>query len=206
MVTLPVTGQSAWDVPLNAALVDLQNQVNERPLDLDWSPTDQGYAAWTYDPALSAGSTLVPTGTLNLMRIAVRAPKTLTDMTICSTVAGSGLTAGQNFVGLYDASGNRLALSADQSASWASTGVKIIPFTAPAVVPAGFFYLAILVNGTTAPQIQRGQTNAANAVNAALSTANSRYASSGAGLTALPATFTPGAVTQQPIAWWGAVK
>lgn len=205
MVTTPTIGQSAWGQPLNDALNDLQSQISQRPIDVEWSPSDQGFSAWTFDPALSAGSTALSTGTLNLMQVAIRTARTLTDMTICSTVAGSGLTAGQNFVGLYDINGNRVALSADQSASWASTGTKIIPFTAPVAVPAGYYWLAVLVNGTTPPQIQRGQTNAANAVNAKKTTATSRYATSGAALTALPASFVPGAVTPQPIAWWGAV-
>lgn len=35
MVTLPVVGQSNWDVPLNAALTDLQNQVNSLVFSVD---------------------------------------------------------------------------------------------------------------------------------------------------------------------------
>jgi hypothetical protein len=206
MVTTPTTGQSNWDVPLNAALNDLQGQINQRQLDVAWTPGDQAYAAWSFDPALPLGSSLVPTGTLNLTRLAIRTARTLNSITVQSTAAGVTLTAGQNFAGLYDSTGARVALTADQSAVWNSTGTKIMNLTAPYAAAAGYYWVALLVNAVTAPQFQRGQSAAPNAINAGLATASSRYATSGAGLTALPASFVPGAVTQSAIAWWTAVK
>lgn len=196
-LTFPTIGQTPWGAPLNGALAKMASIT---------LPDDHGSIAWTYDPALSDGSSLVPTGTLNLMRVPIRAGVSTVSVTMCSTVAGVTLTAGQNLMGLYSSAGVLVAQTADQTASWLSTGTKTMAWTGATPLAPGMYWVAMLTNGTTAPQIQRGQTNAANAINYGLTAANSRFGTFGAGLTALPASFSPAAITQAFIAFWAAVS
>src|SRR6185312_9531310 len=61
----------------------------------------------------------------------------------------SGLTSGQNFAAVYDNTGTRIGVTADQTTPWASTGLKQMaltggPFTGtwPSFATGGFILLA----------------------------------------------------------------
>jgi hypothetical protein len=159
-----------------------------------WIPADLGWQAWTNDIADCTASTLLTGGLLYLTRVNIRAAITATGVVLNIGVAGVGLTAAQNFAGLYSSAGVLLGSSADQSAVWTTIGAYAMPFAGgPVSLPAGFYWVAAVANAaTTLPSLTRQSALATAAVaNAGFTAATARFATSGGGLTALPASITP---------------
>ncbi|MCX5537744.1 hypothetical protein OG785_45645 [Streptomyces sp. NBC_00006] len=175
--------------------------------DPTFTPADHGLITWTHDPAtLRSASNTTTSGTVYLCKVKIVNRSTVVSNVIVGIeAAGTGLTAGQSFVGLYDSSGTRLAVSADQSASWASTGMKSIALTAPQTLAVGTYYVAILSVGTTPPQFSMGAGGAAN-INVGLATSAARYLIGPASQTALPTSITLGSQSTTTGARWAALS
>ncbi|MET7687975.1 glycosyl hydrolase family 28-related protein [Streptomyces sp. NPDC005483] len=165
-------------------------------------PADHNLVAWTQDPATIGNGTAGTSGTLYLSAVYVPKYTTLTKLIWGSNGAGSGATAGRNFVGLYNAAGTLLA-SVGVDARITGTGA----FTETINVTAtpGLYWVAFLVTATTMPQIYRGGTLSGGLHSANLSGASLRYATNGTGLTALPAPITPASNTATNLTYWAAV-
>lgn len=175
-----------WDVPVNAAFGSLHAS--------GAVASDHSLLAWAYDPRGAANSTALTSGTVYLIKVQVTASgQTSNGMVVHVPSAGVTLTAGQNFVGLYDAAGTRVAVSADQTAAWGSNGFKTIAWTAPVAVTPGFYYIAILTNGATGISIAREANLDATLVNINLTPATLRWSAGGTGLTGL--TSLPASIT-----------
>lgn len=198
-------GTLNWDVPVNAAFVDQDTRITTNTANTatlttranqtdasSFMAADAGWLAWNYDPALTAGSTGLTTGQLFMCRVDLAAPATISTLYYAVNTVGVTLTAGQNLAGLYDASGNLLAQTADQSASWISAGFKSTALITPYVAAAGTYHLGFLSNGSTPMSLLRalGSGTQAVTVNANLSATAARWATTGAALTALPSTIT----------------
>ncbi|MFD5107128.1 hypothetical protein [Streptomyces cinereoruber] len=213
MMYSPISaGTPSWDVPLNAALTDQDSRITTAvdrigaaEAKLDYNPTDQGLISWTFDPAtnITAQSALT-SGQLYMVRLAVRSAATVSTVVVPVGTAGSSLTAGQSLVGLYSPTGTLLAQSADQSANWTSTGVKSVSLTSPASVTAGYYVVGVMSNGGTPPSLFRGSNASIGATfpNIGLSAENSRFATHGAGLTALPSSVSMASRTPTTGAVW----
>jgi hypothetical protein len=173
------------------------------------TPADNGLIAWTYDPsaAINVSASALATGVLTLARVRLDRPATIGSVLLTVTTGGVGLTAGQSLVGLYNAAGALLGLSADQSAAWATTGNKTVPIVAVsgqslANLPAGTYFVALLSNGTTPPALARSTSQAT--VNAGLAAGNYRHATIGSALTAPPAALVlSGMAASSTAAWIG---
>jgi hypothetical protein len=87
------------------------------PADHVAGPQDQNLLAWTYDPVLQTASTAPGAGVLNLIRVPVYRACPVSSILLEVVGAGSGLTSGQNAVGLYGAGGTLIGKSADQSSA-----------------------------------------------------------------------------------------
>lgn len=172
-------------------------------------PSDQGMTAWTFDPCGTIDTSTLATGTVYMAALRVRERTTLANIHLYLSSAGATLTAGQNFAGIYNASGTRIGVSADQSANWASSGAKTIPLAAPVEVYPGTYYVAVVCNGTTGITVSRGSGNAGQ-VNVGLTAANARYTAGGTGWTAqtaLPATGTlANRTSTSVVAFWAALS
>lgn len=157
-----------------------------------WTPSQSGWLTWTYDPALTAGSTSLVTGQMFMARLDLKAAATVSAIYYAINTAGSTLTAGQNLVGFYDSTGTLLATSADQSGSWTSVGFKTFTLGSPYSAAAGTYYVGFLSNGTTPAGILRalGSGTQGAVVNPGLTASNARWATTGAGLTTVPASVT----------------
>lgn len=158
-----------------------------------WGPADVGFKAWTFDPVQNEGNHTLTSGRAEFIRIRLGAAASITGVGFHLQTNGATLTAGQNFAALYDTSGNRLAISADQSTAWTSGAGdnKSSAFTAPYVASAGDYFVAFLAVGSTPPVIGRAQNTQANP-NGLLTTPISglRYCRSTAtNLTSLASTF-----------------
>ena len=73
-------------------------------------------------------------GYLYVVAVPIRAATTITNIILNVANAGSGLTAGQNFAGLYQG-GSLLAPTANQTTAWASAGLQVMALTFP---PGGY--------------------------------------------------------------------
>lgn len=183
-------GTENWDVPVNAAFEsqdtrlsvaedDLVTQaaaigsnaasINALYAQFPEGPQARGFINWNYRPEGIVGSTAHGNGFILTMRVWVQDMSTVSNLWISINTVGSGLTAGQNFLGLYDANGNRLGLTADLTSAWAAdTDLHGYPLTTPVTIGAGAYYVAMVSNGSTRPAIWRSISNAAaaNTINA----------------------------------------
>jgi hypothetical protein len=178
-------------------------------------PEDLALAGWAFDPALgvaSPGLALAGSGVLSVIKVPVRAAKSVSTVRIHLITAGVTLTSAQNFIGVYSSAGAKIATSADQTANWGGTG-KIdaaltgAPFTVGGPGSGGFVWVVLVWNGSTSPLLYRAaQPAAATALlNGNLPAALSRWGSIGASNTSLPASFTPSSITQGNAGWWAAI-
>lgn len=198
-VTTPVIGQTSWGDEANLAFSTLAQS--------GWNPNDLGMDVWTHDPlhiVVTSGTGLT-SGTVRMIRLPRLAQaETISSVWVHCGIVGVTLTAGQNFLGLYNLAGTRLAVSASIEASFLATGIKQIALTVPYAAAAGEDLLvAALFNGTTPPGLSAA-TSLAGATNALLSTANSRVADGPAGQTSLPASITMGTRTPSAVGAWAA--
>lgn len=199
-IIFPTTGQSNWDTPLNDALNDMA--VGQ------FLPNDHGFVAWVYDPAQCSADSTLTSGSVKLIKLPKIPITTLISMLwVHIGVGPTGLTAGQSFLGLYDSTGTRLAQTADLSGDFATTGLKSGALTVPYSAAPGYYYVALMANAaTTTPAFSRSATQGASIANANLTTATSRFATSGSGLTSLPANITMSGITAVSTTTWAAAS
>lgn len=170
-------------------------------------PVDHGFLAWAHDPAAAGSNSLFTGGVIQLVRIPLRATRTVTNIILHVITQGTTLTAGTCWAGLYDSSGNRLGVTADQATAWTTAGTKTMAITGgPLTLNEGYYWVAFVATGTTIPQFLRASGVGGAAVNAGLSAANTRFGTYGTTQTNLPATITPGSIGQSGIAWWAALS
>lgn len=169
----------------------------------------QGYQAWNYDPQflVATGAAANVSGTIYLHKVYLMAGQTATGVGLGVNTAGATLTAGQNLIGLYDSTGARQALTADQSGVWNATGYKSANFTTPfSVTTSGFFYVGILAVGTTPPTFSQVGSASQAFYNANTSAGTFRHCSDGTGQTSLPASITLSATVSTPVNMWVSVS
>jgi hypothetical protein len=154
---------------------------------------------------MCASSGLLPaTGTLQLAKVHLPVAATVSNVVLFVQTAGTGLTAGGCFAGLYTSGGSLIATTADQSAAWASAGTKIMALTASQALAAGDYYVAFYATGTTAPAFARASA-AFSIINTNLGNPQSRWATGALGLTtALPA--SAGTIQSTSNSWWAALS
>lgn len=165
----------------------------------EYGPADHGLISWPFDPSLATATLSPVNGTLNLIRVKVVADTTITNLFAFAQAAGAGLTTGQNWAGLYNASGTRVAQTDDMSTMWQSAGAFTMPLTTPYPAVAGEYWIALLLNGTTRPTFVRASGNASGNINR--SAAELRYGTRGSSQTTLPTQFTPTLVVASTTLW-----
>lgn len=157
-----------------------------------FGPSDIGLTAWAYDPLLVSTNAATTSGVVFLIRLNVAAGTITNIVYNVGNVTGVSLTSGQNFVGLYNATGTLLSSSADQSTNWTSTGNKVTPLGTPQVIGSnGYVYAAFLAVGSTLPQFARASSAQGSLlVQMQSSSSLPRQASFGTSQTALPSSIT----------------
>lgn len=173
-----------------------------------WGPAQHGYLTWTFDPTIMSNIAATGVaGTLNLVRVHIPAGGTATNILFHVGTAGVTLTAGQCFIGLWNAAGTRIGVSADQAAAWGTTGLKTAALVGgPYVLPAGDYYIGYWFNGTTGPgPLRQSTANPAVIMNLGLAAPNLRVCSADTGLTTTaPATL--GAQIAANIYYWAGLS
>lgn len=160
-------------------------------------PTDYGYKTWSYDPTHAVNSSSPTAGSVRVVRLECRQADTWTGLNIgVVSVAGMSLTAGQCFLALYNSAGTRVGVSADLSATIAAAGELAVNFTSPVSVTPGFYWAAILLNGSSLPTFARAQGQISDLGQGQLTAAASRFGRADSGATAMPATITPASIAR----------
>ena len=173
-----------------------------------WLPSDSGYLAWNFDPAQQQGGTILVTSNVYLARVNIRQAISVSNVLAYITTPGSGLTASQNFAGLYNSAGTLIATTADQSSGFASGGLRTMALTGgPYALAAGtFVWVAIVSNGTTPPTMLRGGATSASGLELGLTVSTARWATNGTATTALPGTLTPASNVNSGITFWAGLS
>ncbi len=157
-----------------------------------------GLKAVSLDPYTATGNGAITLGRIYFARVRVDDAATITGVIYHVALAASGATSGQNFVGLYDTSGNLLGVSADQTTNFGSTGERKAALTTPYAAAAGYYLIAILSNASTSGVgIARGNSNGSSpfAHNLNVTGVNSRFSSFTTGSqTSLPSTISTGSI------------
>lgn len=198
----PAAGNNSYYTGTDWRLRSLDENGNDWPLQQGgFEPDDHGLIAWAYDPVIGSTGSATTAGVLSLIRLNVKQSVTATSIYWHNNSAGT-VTSGQNFVGLYDSAGNRL-----QSVSIAGTsiGTGFKTHTISQALTPGFYWVALLFNGSTMPQPIRLATYSGTAINVNLSAAQTRFGTIGSGQTSLPATITPGSIATSAFSWWAAI-
>jgi hypothetical protein len=178
-------------------------------LDANQEPkcADQDMIAWQMDPATNMVATAITSGTVSWSKLWIRQPVTITNVCVAIGTVGASLVAGQNFAGLYDPAGNRVGVTADQTANWGTVGFKEMALTAPVVVSTPtYLYVAILSNAATTPAFARGSALTSSIANAKLTAVDARFATGPAAQTTLPVSVTMASRTLAGNALWAAVS
>lgn len=179
------SGAPTWDVP-GATATRAAQLIASR-----------GLLSENYPLAVAGSSTAMVSGTIYLLALGVLNGDVLTNAHPCIGTGGSGLTLCK--AGYYDKSGNRLAVSADLSTDWASTGIRTNAMSSPYNVTAdGAVYLALLAVGTTPPSLLRGSN--LSTIASVIGSNIRHVATGGTGQTDLGSTIS--VVGTAPIAFW----
>jgi hypothetical protein len=170
-------------------------------------PAGQGLIAWTLDPAIISAGKVGIAGTLYLAALYV--PKTCAPTKLFWGIGTGGASpvAGQNFVGLYNATGTLLT-SVNVDASVTAGNTLVTTTIAPGPIPPGMYWAAFLFNcPTTMPAIWRGGDSNPSIFNAGVAgtPATMRFATNGTLRTSLPASITPSSNASAQFSYWAAL-
>lgn len=175
-----------------------------------WGPAQQGYLTWNYDGPASINGSNVPlttAGNLYVMSAYLPIAAPVTNIVTYLSAPGTALSTGQCFAALFQGTLSAvLGTTGDQSSTWNTGGLKVMPISGgPVTAAAGPVIASMWFNGTTGPSPWRTNSTA-GLMNAGLTTATSRWGVANTGLTtAAPGTL--GAITASaPAAWWFALS
>lgn len=161
----------------------------------EWTPEELSYKHWNYDPHWMTTTSALSTGVIQLVRTKVRKTIKVTNILAYINQAGTSITAGDSFAGLYSISGGtatKIDVTADQSTPWASTGQKTMALAGGAQTITAGDYIVAFVSTFTGTAVGFGRNSRINnnqVNNGLLGASGSRYATNGTG-TSLPSTFT----------------
>jgi len=178
----------------------------------DYLPSDlpTPLLAWNFDPAYCASGSAITLTDITLIRVNIRYPMKVTNVVAYITALGATLTSSENYAGIYNSAGTRIAVTADQTTNWetgGTVGENVMPLVGgPYDLAPGFYWVALLANGTTAPTFLRMPTPfSSSSADLGQSVTASRCATNGTGTT-LPSSVTPSSNTNAGQLWWAGVS
>lgn len=177
----------------------------------DWDSSAQGMLAYAFDPIYAAGNRVMVTdGTIDMVRVRMRETDDVSTIEyLVSTALSYVPVTGQNMFLLYDGNRNLIASTGDVSSSLTTTGAKQHRLIgAPYRLPAGYYYIAAMLNGGAPGVLQFTQVSGASAGRANIGLTNVNYRackSTVAGTTVPPPTIAASTLTST-IPWWCAIS
>ena len=203
-----VIGSLNWGAPVNNAFTSQDARISNREAG-SFTPDQHALLSWNFDPSMAPANDILTSGEVRMIKM----PSFAKDVTISSIalfVAAVAVTpvAGQNFAGIYNAAGTRLAQTADLSTPYTVAGFSLQPLTASILMPANTsFWVAFLSNAATNVSLAAGLSVSVRGplVNANLTAANFRYSLGPSAQTTLPASITMASRTTLPRSPWAGV-
>ncbi len=160
------------------------------------NPSRHGYIEWAFDlmSITTAGGSAMTSGSVHLTKVFAQTGGVVSNIIMVIGSGTASLTSGQNFAGIYDNTGARIAVTADMTTPWSvnasSAQIITMPLTASVTIQAGRdYFVAMLANGATPPLISVGGGNSATIANSGLSNATRKFSVNGTG-TSLPSSVT----------------
>ncbi len=165
------------------------------------APADQGLHGWTFDPvSMGSGGTALTSQRIQYSRVVIPSAGTVTGVAV--QVTGIPTSATNTFFGLYDSTGAQVAVTAEASASFGSTGTKQLAFTSTYPAAAGTFYIGFVQTGSPAMSLSRAGLGSSSAYNLGTASAPFRFNTGATGQTALPGSVTLGSLSASSDAYW----
>lgn len=160
-------------------------------------PSHHGLVGYNYPPDDANVTQIASGGFWYFLKVHIPLSVNITGCRLGMSPGGTTLTTGQCWAGLYDSTGSRIALTADQKTNWEGAGgTRTCAFTSSVTVlggPSVFVWVALVANGSTIPTFWCKAATGGTLVNEGLTAATARYANSAAGSkTTLPTSITPG--------------
>lgn len=154
-------------------------------------PSANGFIAWTSDPWVAPTSASAGTAScLYLNAVYVQSPTVTSKVWFQVGTAGSGAVSGESWAGLYDSAGTLVASAAIDAAVTAS-GLHSFSWSSAATLDHGMYWIGIVFNASTMPQVYRSSETLLAAINANLGATAYRscIAMNGTAYTALPSSI-----------------
>ncbi|MBT2468288.1 hypothetical protein J7E97_10460 [Streptomyces sp. ISL-66] len=131
-------------------------------------------------------------GRITLVRIILREDITWSNVWIGLAGLVAAAVLSNCYLGVYSAAGTLLGTTTDISASlMTGATAKALPLVTPFAAAAGTYFIAILLNGTWAPNSLTFKASGAGvSVNAGLTAPNLRYSNTLTSQTSLPSSLT----------------
>lgn len=161
----------------------------------------QGLGGETFDRSVILNTGGLTAQQLEAGLVYLKAGMTVTNLHIITSITGVGTGYGR--MGLYDVSGNRLAITGDLNATFTGTaGLLTCPLAAPyPVVADGGYYLCVLTDlSVTQPTVRYASGGGFGSLSQAIGSGALRYAKQAA-QAAFPATAT--LANQSSATWFG---
>ena len=168
------------------------------------TPPVNGLTLWNFPPETASAATTLSGGKVYLLALQVPVAQTITNLVVYVTTGAVTGTAGQNFAGLYNTAGTRVAVTGDQTTPWASVGTATMALTAPYAAAATSYYVALVANASGSLMAVAAASPSGQVANAGLPAAPWRFSSGLSGQTSLPSSLTPSAFSAEFPLWCGA--
>lgn len=167
------------------------------------APAGNGYLAWTFDPLLIAATQAAATQTAYIGKMRLPAGTVVTNLIVQVATAATAITAG--YVALVDASGNHVAITADQATAWGTTGVKVAAATSPYTVTSeAWFYVVVHAAGSGLPAFQR--CSSSGQLNNGVTTPSLRAATLGTSQNTIPNPLNLAGASATNLLLWAAIS
>lgn len=163
-----------------------------------WTPADNNLIWGSFAP-VNAGGANVPSavnvpGKLTLQRVLLRESATISKVWLGVSANDAGATFSDCYIGLYNSSGTLLTQTADISTELKTAVVYGITLTPTVTVPAGEYFVAMLLNGSWTTFNLKSSLGGIT-TNAGLSAPHLTLSSISMSVTALPASITLASMT-----------
>lgn len=160
---------------------------------------------WAFDPtAAIVAQAATAAGVIAASKVTLPAGGSITKIVGHLTTAGTLLTSGQCFLGVYDSTGALIGTTVDLSTDWLTAGAKSYALVTPTadLKPGESVFIAILWNGTGTAPAFRGINGSGQGNIGITATTDMRFTTSGTAQTALPSTLATRAAAAVA-AWFG---
>ncbi len=170
-------------------------------------PNMNKFKSWSFDPNDIQSTNSPVSAQIFIAKVPMEDFMDVSNIMVGIETAGSGLTAGRNFMAIYDMRGTKMAVTGDVTAAFGGTGEQSLALTSTVKLtgsPGQYMVVAMLATGTTMPVFWCGNSVAARANLGVMGSDKFviRWASNIAGQTTMPNTLFFSNSTASAFTFW----